>query len=134
MNNEKTKQDVWEFIQRLNRTWAVEGDADSLVNFFHRDMMAITATDRKRLEGREACVSSWRKFVESVKIKGYKELDPEIQVYGNGDFAVVTYYYELQIDVDSKNTNLSGRDMFVLVKEDGRWWVVADQFSQYPER
>jgi hypothetical protein len=27
---------------------------------------------------------------------------------------------------------MGGRDMLVLVREDGRWWVVADQFSPYP--
>jgi hypothetical protein len=24
--------------------------------------------------------------------------------------------------------------MFVLVKENGRWWAVADQFSNFPEQ
>jgi hypothetical protein len=28
---------------------------------------------------------------------------------------------------------LEGRDMFSLVKEDGRWRVVSDQFSPYPQ-
>jgi len=27
---------------------------------------------------------------------------------------------------------MGGRDMFFFVKEKGRWWAVADQFSPYP--
>jgi hypothetical protein len=27
---------------------------------------------------------------------------------------------------------LSGRDMFFLIREQDRWWVVADQFSSTP--
>ena len=102
MNEQQTKQDIWQFIQSLNRAWAVEGNADALRDFFHGNMVAITATDRERLEGREAGIGSWRKFVESVNIEGYKEVNPDIQVYGDGNFAVVTYYYDLSVDVDGK--------------------------------
>jgi len=32
-----------------------------------------------------------------------------------------------------KILNLDGRDMFVFVKENGKWWAVANQFSPYPQ-
>lgn len=28
---------------------------------------------------------------------------------------------------------MGGRDMFVFVKENGKWWDVADKFSPYPQ-
>lgn len=30
-------------------------------------------------------------------------------------------------------TNVSGRDIYVLVHENGRWLAVADQFSEFPK-
>jgi len=31
-----------------------------------------------------------------------------------------------------QTVTMGGRDMMSLVNENGRWWVVADQFSPYP--
>lgn len=48
--------EVWATVQALNRTWTT-GNVDDLADHFHPDMIAITPTDRDRLEGRE---SVWR--------------------------------------------------------------------------
>jgi len=132
MEQSKMKEDVWRTIQKMNRAWVVEGDADKLKNYFHKDMVAITATDRERLEGRDACIASWKRFVEAAKIHYWKEIDPRVQIYGNGRFAVVTYYFDISFDIGGQTIKLGGRDMFALVNEDGKWWIVADQFSAYP--
>ncbi len=132
MEQSKMKEDVWRTIQKMNRAWVVEGDADKLKNYFHKDMVAITATDRERLEGRDACIASWKRFVEAAKIHYWKEIDPRVQIYGNGRFAVVTYYFDMSFDIGGQTIKLGGRDMFALVNEDGKWWIVADQFSAYP--
>ena len=132
MEQSKMKEDVWRTIQKMNRAWVVEGDADKLKKYFHKDMVAITATDRERLEGRDACIASWKRFVEAAKIHYWKEIDPRVQIYGNGRFAVVTYYFDMSFDIGGQTIKLGGRDMFALVNEDGKWWIVADQFSAYP--
>lgn len=132
MEQSKMKEDVWRTIQNMNRAWVVEGDADKLKNYFHKDMVAITATDRERLEGRDACIASWKRFVEAAKIHYWKEIDPRVQIYGNDRFAVVTYYFDMSFDIGGQTIKLGGRDMFTLVNEDGKWWIVADQFSAYP--
>jgi hypothetical protein len=64
----------------------------------------------------------------------WKEIDPKVQVYGNGKFAVVTYYFDMSFDMVGQTIKMGGRDMFALVNEDGKWWVVADQFSPYPQQ
>lgn len=125
---------VWEVVKSLNRAWTKEGNADALKDYFHKDMVAITATDRLRLDGREACVVAWKTFAENAKIHKWEELDPKIQIYGNGEFAVVTYYFDMSFEMGGQNVEMGGRDMFVLVNERGRWWIVADQFSAYPAR
>ena len=124
------KQEVWQALRALNDAWT-KGNPGDLKNYFHKDMVAITATDRERLEGREACFTSWNNFTKAAKINHWKELEPRIQLYGNT--AVVTYYYDMSFNMGGQTTNLSGRDMFVFVKEGGKWWAVADQFSTYPQ-
>ena len=127
MNDIETE--VWRTVQALNRTWT-EGNVDDLEAFFHPDIVVVTPTERERLEGREACVAAWRRFVNAATIRIWKEIDPAVRVHG--DAAVVTYYYELSCEIEGREVSMAGRDMFFLVREDGRWLTVADQFSGFP--
>ena len=124
------QSEVWREVQALNRAWT-HGHVDELSRWFHEDMVAITPTDRYRREGREVCIDGWRQFVSAAKIESFKEMDPKVQIYGTA--AVVTYYYDLSCELNGTPRRLSGRDLFVLVKEEGRWWVVANSFSEFPE-
>lgn len=133
MDESKIKEEVWQTIQTLNRLWTVDEKAEELKNYFHRDMVAITCTDRERIEGGDACVKGWKAFAEAAKIHYWKEISPKIQLYGNGKFAVVTYYWDMSYEMNGQSVKADGRDMFVLVNENGKWWVVADQFSPYPQ-
>ncbi|MBI4666550.1 MAG: nuclear transport factor 2 family protein [Nitrospinae bacterium] len=126
------KDEVWATIQYMNRLWTVENRPEELANYFHEKMVAITATDKLRVEGRAACVAGWKGFVEAAKIHYWKEIDPKVEFFGDGIFAIVTYYFDMSFDMGGATINMSGRDMFALVKEDGKWWVVADQFSPMP--
>lgn len=114
-DNEK---EVWLVVQEMNKTWTT-GNTEALKDFFHRDMVAITATDRLRLEGRDAWIASWKAFSDAAKIHYWKELDPKIQLYGNS--AVITYYFDMSFDMGGKTITMGGRDLFVMVKEDGKW-------------
>ncbi|MBI1910401.1 MAG: nuclear transport factor 2 family protein [Deltaproteobacteria bacterium] len=126
---DKTKQEVWQALRDLNDAWT-KGNPEQLKECFHKDMVAITATDRERLVGRDACFASWNRFAKTAKIHFWKEIDPQIQIYGNT--AVVTYYFDMSFDMGGQTINMGGRDMFVFIKENGKWWAVADQFSPYP--
>lgn len=128
----KTQQEVWDFIQRMNRTWTVENNPDALSDYFHENMVAITATDANRSEGRAQCVASWKHFTQQAKIIFWKEEDPRVQLYGNDAFAVVTYYFDMSFEMGGNTINMKGRDMFSLIKEGDKWLVVADQFSPMP--
>ena len=132
MDESKIKEEVWATIQALNRLWTVEKRAEGLKDYFHERMVAITPTDRLRREGGRACVAGWKGFTEAATIHHWKEIDPQIELFGNGAFAVVTYYFDMSFTMGGQRIDLGGRDMFFFVKESGRWWVVADQFSPNP--
>jgi hypothetical protein len=123
------KQKIWDTVCAMNDAWTT-GNPDDLSKFFHRNMVAITPTDRNRLDGGAACVAGWKGFCEAARIHRWEEIDPAIQVYGNS--AVVTYYFDMSFDMGGKTINMGGRDMFFFVKEGEKWWAVADQFSSYP--
>ena len=128
--DDPAKNEVWATLRSLNDCWT-KGNATTLTDFFHKDMVAITPTDRERREGRDACVAGWVGFAKMTKINRWAETDPQIQLYGNT--AVVTYYFDMEFDMGGQAIKMSGRDMFVFVKENDRWLAVADHFSPYPQ-
>ena len=107
--DDPVKQEIWQTLRALNDAWT-KGHPDDLNKYFHKDMVAITPMDRGRVDGRDACVTSWSNFAKAATIHYWKELDPKIQVYGQT--AVVTYYYDMSFDMGGKTTTLQGRDMF----------------------
>lgn len=121
--------EIWQTVRALNDAWT-QGNPDDLARYFHRDMVAICATERLRLEGGDACIAGWKQFAQTAKIHRWEERDPLIRVYG--DAAVVAYYFDMSFDMNGQRIDLGGRDMFFFVREGGRWQAVADQFSSYP--
>lgn len=121
--------EVVAFIKSLNECWT-KGNVDRLKDYFHKDMVAVGPCDRNFLEGGETCFSSWKKFTETSRVSRWEEQDIKVRLYG--DTAIVTYYYDMSFEKDGQNIDTGGRDMYVLHRENGRWWVVADQFSSYP--
>jgi hypothetical protein len=132
MNEQDLKQDVWRAVQDVNRAWTTEGNADKLRRYFHPQMVAVTPAARLRLEGGDACTAGWTGFMQAAKILSWAETDPRIDLYGDGRFAVVTYYYEGTFEFNGQPQTLGGRDMMALILEDEGWRVVADHFSPYP--
>jgi hypothetical protein len=40
----------------------------------------------------------------------------------------------MSFDMNGRRIDSAGRDMYVFVREDGRWLAVADQYSFYPQQ
>lgn len=127
--DDPTQREIWATLRALNDAWTL-GDPARLAEYFHRDMIAITPVDRLRREGASACIAGWTGFAESTRILNWQEIDPLIRVFG--DAAVVSYYYEIRFEVGGQIIEQDGRDLFFFIRENGRWWSVADQFSGYP--
>ena len=129
-NTNQQKAEVWNFVRALNDAWTKE-NGKRLPEFFHPRMVAITPTDRFRRKGARECVAGWEGFARAATIHSWREDDADIELFG--DTAVVTYYYVMDVTMGGARMTLSGRDMLVLKREEGRWQVIADQFSSYPE-
>lgn len=123
------EQEIWTTIRALNDAWT-QGHPDDLADYFHPRMVAVTPVDRLRREGAEACLAGWKGFADAARIHRWQEFDPLIRIFG--DAAVVAYYYEIDFEMGGRHIEQAGRDLFFLIRESERWWVVADQFSTYP--
>ena len=126
------KDEVWAFVQEMNRAWTVDGKPGRLVDYFAPEMVAITPTDRLRREGRAACVAGWTEFVQATKILRWIEKNPFILMLAEGRSAVVACDFEIDFKAGDHVVQMSGRDLMTLDKRNGRWWLVADHFSPTP--
>jgi hypothetical protein len=122
--------EILEFISALNHCWTF-GDPADLKNFFHPEMLAVTPMDSFCLVGATACVAGWARFRETTVIKSWTEANHIVRNFGNA--AVVAYTYEIAFSMNGKDYCEQGRDLFFLIHENGRWQVVADQFSPVPK-
>jgi ketosteroid isomerase-like protein len=119
-------------IREMNRCWTETWDEPRFREYIHPDAVAVVPTIPGRLLGRDAYVSGWRGFVEAATIHAWNESGHHIRIYASGSCAVVTYLFSVSFTMGGQRMTMKGRDMFFLVRESGRWLVVADQFSPEP--
>jgi ketosteroid isomerase-like protein len=132
MGKPDVASEVWATVQALNRAWAVDGHPERLANYFAPEMIAITPTDRLRLEGQKACIAGWTDFVRTTKILCWLESNPLTLVLAERRAAVVAYDFQIDFEAGGRVVHMSGRDLMTLEKRDGHWWLVADHFSPSP--
>lgn len=130
--NDSKKAEVWSFIQEMNATWTKEKMPEKLNNYFHEKMVVVNPVQNERLEGKKACVDAWTAFVNSVENIFWQEREPFIELYGDDCFAIVSYYFDMTYEVVNTVVEMKGRDLFALVKENGKWLVVSDEYSINP--
>lgn len=115
------RKEVEGFIRKINEAW-VEGRPGDLRDYFHEDMVIFGPGFGIRGEGREACVKSYENFVSQATVGEFVQTDLVMDIWGNT--AVATYRFEVSYKINGRRHGDSGRDLFVLVREDGRWWAV----------
>jgi ketosteroid isomerase-like protein len=119
-------------VRDMNQCWTKAWDEKKFREYIHHDAVAIMPSAPGRLEGRDTYVAGWRGFVEAATIHSWNETDHHIRIYASGSCAVVKYLFSMSFTMGGQSMAMNGRDMFFLVKESGRWLVVADQFSPEP--
>jgi ketosteroid isomerase-like protein len=120
------------FIREMNRCWTKGWHEDQFRQCIHKDAVAIVPTVPGRLEGHEAYIAGWRGFAEAVIVHEWKESGHLAQLHAEGNCAVVTYFFSITFTRGAERQTMKGRDMFFLIRQSGRWLVVADQFSPEP--
>ena len=124
--------EVIAMIREMNRCWTETWDEQAFARFIHPDAVAIAPTTPGRLEGSDAYIAGWRAFAASAAIHAWEENGHRVHVFCRGTCAVVTYFFTIRFTLDGQDVTMRGRDMVTLVRKEGRWLVVADQFSPEP--
>jgi ketosteroid isomerase-like protein len=106
------QQEISRIVRDLNDAW-VEGRPEDLDRFFHEHMVIVAPGLQERLEGREDCMGSYRDFCSRATMRGFRIMDPAIDVFG--ETAIATYSYEISYELDGEGFDETGRDVFVFV-------------------
>jgi uncharacterized protein DUF4440 len=117
----KDREEIRRLITKINDAW-VKGRVDELNEFFHEEMVTYSPGFGVRGEGKGECIKSYEDFVNQATVNEFKELNFVIDLWG--DTGVATYVFEIAFDMNGQKFKDTGRDMFVLVREDSRWWAV----------
>lgn len=126
---EPAAQEVWAIVEAMNACWT-QGNPDGLIDYFHPRMVAIVPVQRQRLVGAAACIAGWAGYANHYDIRRFVAQEPQVELFG--DAAVVSYYFEMEVCKDGVVSYPQGREQYFMVREHGRWWAVANQFSANP--
>jgi hypothetical protein len=119
--NSPGQLEVWLITQEINDCW-VRGRTEDLEKHFHTDIVFVAPGFQQRLEGRAACVDSFRDFCASATVHDFRTSGPSVDVFG--ETAVATYSFEIEYGLGSESFSESGRDMWVFVRDQERWLAV----------
>jgi hypothetical protein len=83
---------VQEVVSRLSVAWQSRSYAE-LSGHLDDDVVIVAPGFQGRVEGRNACVESYREFMERVTIERYEQAEPVIDAWEGT--AVATYRWEM---------------------------------------
>lgn len=117
----QTHQQLWHTVQKLNKEW-VNNKSDELAYYFHKDMVIAGPDMHELARNRTECIQSYKDFMNQAVVHNYKESDPIVNVIAYT--AVVSYKFDIDYTLKGKNYKESGKDLFVMIKEEERWQAV----------
>src|SRR5436305_4778139 len=107
-------------VERLNQAW-LAGRYDELEPLFHPTAVLVGPGFTGRVEGRAACVQSYRDFGAAAKVEAFEIGDLMIEAWGAA--AVVSCPFAITYQLNDVRYEERGRDLLVLVNEDGAWRI-----------
>ncbi|MEW6283656.1 MAG: nuclear transport factor 2 family protein, partial [Candidatus Eremiobacterota bacterium] len=105
-------------LKSINRAWQ-EGRLDALTGHLHEDVVMVPPGFQGSVRGAEACRQSFEAFLAAAKTEKFEESDFQIDILG--DTAVTSYRFDMTYSVGEQSFNEAGREIWVLVRLEGRW-------------
>jgi ketosteroid isomerase-like protein len=115
------REEILTLLGRISAAWR-EGRMEELAEYFHDDMVIRGPQLQEMGRGRHICVGSYKDFIAQATVLELKESDAEIDVWG--DTAVASYAWEMKYEMGGASYHESGRDLFVLKRDGGKWLAV----------
>lgn len=111
-------------LKDTNKAWS-SGRPEDLNQYFH-DSIIIVSPDMKILgAGKELCIQSYIDFLNRATDIHFHDHEPEVHIFENT--AIVFYTYDISWQVDGKQFQETGKELYVLNKLKGQWLIVMRQ-------
>ncbi|MDR3626158.1 MAG: hypothetical protein P4L45_04970 [Ignavibacteriaceae bacterium] len=131
MDIQNDKDMVRKIIQIINGAWL--NNHLELLNDYFDDQMVITTRDLKqRAAGRDACIMSYKQFIETADLLEYKQDEPVIELWKTT--AVAFYNFEITYKTRGVEFTKKGEDIFVFSREeenDNYWKAIWRRVSDF---
>ncbi len=127
----KQEKEIIDLLHKFNQTILAQ-DVKTFSEYVADDVTWFASESPYRGEGKEAYVKGLSDFFAAGgKILSISDYQPKVQIYG--DVAIVSYHYSGSFAIGGKTIQESGKETLVLVKKDGRWWIVHDAWTANPK-
>jgi ketosteroid isomerase-like protein len=113
-------EQITEVIRSLSQAWR-EKQFDRLEPLFAETVVFQDSEGHRLLEGKEACIQSYRDFMGIAKVLSYEEDEPDI--ISLAGFVIATYGWQIDYEMNGSNLHDEGRDWLALAKQDGAWQI-----------
>jgi hypothetical protein len=117
---ESDSQQVRAALAGLTAAWR-KGKTASIGAMLHPSVVFVHPGFAGRAEGRTACVATYDEFLRASIVLRYEEKEPSIDVFG--DTAVATLRWEMAWEMGGQRSDDAGHDVYVLVRDGGRWLI-----------
>jgi hypothetical protein len=118
---QESVEEIRGLLENINQAW-LHNRTDELEKFLHRDIVIAQPGLKAQARGRQACINSYKEFVSHSVIRRFETSGYVIDVWGRT--AVASYRFVMEYEIQGAPHHDGGTDLFVLVREGGKWLVV----------
>jgi predicted lipid-binding transport protein (Tim44 family) len=112
---------VRQMVRNINQAWLMER-FEELEQYLHPEAIFVQPRFAGRLEGRAACIASYRDFAAQAQVREYRDGTPTVDVFGNT--AVASYPFHILYELAGETYRENGYDTFVFTRDEEGWRAV----------
>jgi hypothetical protein len=125
------KQAIFDQIETINQTWAIDRNCDGLREYFHEDYI-LMFQGGGRGNGIDEAIEGYKAFIATATDITWKIVDPVINIYCDGKCAVVSIEYFMEWNENDNKVDSHGKNLIFFLKENDQWLMTAEHFSEIP--
>ncbi len=116
-----SKSYIKELVKKINKTW-LEGNIDELYNYFSNDVVFASPNSQSYLQGKDLCISSYRKFIKQASVQDFEASNYKIDLFD--DVAVATCKFKISYTINNELYDESDYEIMVFKKFHEDWLVI----------
>lgn len=133
-DSEKIKNEVLKTVYAHNKAWTELEDLTEQKKYVHENIVFISPPYKKPKTGINEYLNDYKDWMNRATVHHFKEIEPDVKIYNDSLFAIVTYKIDMTFDYDDEKIPVwKGIDHMTLVKEKGKWLITSDMFAKQTE-